>query len=185
MKRVVILVLACVMAWGIGLLAQQTQDVSESCEIQESWKLEELSEYDLTGSGYQAPDAYGWFESAQGNSRYWHLKVTTNRRLRISFNFSDAQFSGPRTDGAGTYSFPTQFAGEAHGLFYHSGQAMWLSSLTYPWLDWNDFGNYINMITLIDPPGFDVFLEIQIQRSGYADPAGTYTSTVTCTVSVP
>ncbi|MCD6541103.1 hypothetical protein J7K76_04625 [Candidatus Bipolaricaulota bacterium] len=187
MKRVGILALACVMVWGVCLMAKD-QKVSESCKLDVYWTFEELSEYDLYGSGYQNPAATGWFSSYAGASTYWHLLVTTNRRLKISFDFSKAPFSGDRKDGAGTYTFPTQFYYRVKADKALYNWSTWYSTYDSGWRGWHDApttASWLNGWKRIDPVNFEVWVAIRILRSGYADPAGTYTSKVTCTVSVP
>ncbi|MBC7345664.1 MAG: hypothetical protein H5U03_09645, partial [Clostridia bacterium] len=137
MKKVGILTMALVMVWGICLMAMaKDQNVSENCNLDEYWTFEELSEYDLYGSGYQDPAAKGEFSSFAGASTYWHLLVTTNRRLKISFDFSKAAFSGPRADGAGNYTLPTQFLYrvKADKALYWS---TWYSSYDSGWRGWH------------------------------------------------
>ena len=183
MKRAIVLALIGLMAFGVLAFAAK-ETMPQNCGIPGYWSLDELSEYTFAGTGYQLADKVGWCYA----SGEWCLKVTTNKRLQMSIDFSKAQFSGTATY-IGAVTLPTSFNGTATGDRVYM-QGGWVEPASIPWTGWYDASVIATVLggagpIYIDPAYAQGCVKAAVYRDGLNDPAATYTSTITVKVWVP
>jgi len=182
MRKTGIFVVLGILALGlVGFAGQQGAVVSVNTVLGPYTLFQELTEYDLSGSGYQDAAATGWFYSSSGATQYWHCKLTTNRKVNITFDFSNAQFKHTVT----AETLPTDFRYKVIAdKVKYSGT--WYTSFDPGWLGWNPAsatGAWFAGFQKVDPADFEFWVEVRVYRNGYHDRAGTYTSTVSCIVT--
>jgi len=175
MKRMVILALASVLGLGVVTVAASDQ-VSQTCKLPCDWTFTELSEYSFAGTGYQAPGAAGCFVA----NGVWHLSVVTNCRLNVKVDLTKAQFTG--TYEGTPVSLPTEFKAWGYSDKYNiDGDGLgWLGPASLSTGGWVNISTVTPLVYTgqIDPANHWVKVQCRLYRSGYSDPATTYTSTI-------
>lgn len=162
MKRVALLVFAALMAMGLATLASSEVPTDSEFQIPRTFFFEYEGDLLFPGdSGVTEPGATGWF-----TSKTLSLTIYTNYRIHIGL-----QQSAFYNTGDNSIILPTRCGGK--GAFFAGADPAWLPEWTN--ID-NTASKYWVGTTHFNPGVYSGTFRLQVQRSGYSDPHGTYVS---------
>lgn len=153
MKKVTIFALALLLLSGVVALASDDVPTDADFTIPNDYDFSYSGNLDFPAGtpAVTDPGATGWFET---NS----LSITFSTNYNLTIGLQQGQFHGPKT-------LPTEAGGT--GMFVGwLDQWKTVPSVTKTWIATKAFG----------PGVYTGDFSLRVQRNGYNDPSGTYTS---------